>query len=79
MTRSDALHRQPQQTHREWIGGGVGAILGFALGALIYILLTPVLEASPGFIRELQGLSWNLVPGLTVLGAVLGWMFARRR
>ena len=52
--------------------GGAGA--GFVLASVAYLLMTPVLEASPGWIRELQGLSWNLVPVLTVLGGVTGWM-----
>jgi hypothetical protein len=65
--------------HPEWIGAALGAILGFAVGAVVYVLLTPTLEASSGILRELQGLSWNLVPGLTVLGAILGWVLASRR
>jgi hypothetical protein len=61
-----------------WLATGIGALVGFAIGATVYILLTPILEASDGFVRELQGLSWNLVPGLTLLGGVLGWALARR-
>ncbi len=45
----------------------------------VYLLITPVLEASPGWLREMQGLLWNLVPGLTVLGGLSGWMVAGRR
>ncbi|HSO92262.1 MAG TPA: hypothetical protein VLR70_14040 [Arthrobacter sp.] len=49
------------------------------LASVAYLLITPVLEASPGLLRELQGLSWNLVPGLTLLGGVTGWMVAGPR
>lgn len=77
MSRHDAAHAN--RRHPEWVGAGVGAILGFAVGAVVYVLLTPTLEASSGVLREMQGFSWNLVPGLTVLGAVLGWVLARRR
>jgi hypothetical protein len=76
MTRSGVARRPP---HREWIGAGVGAILGFVFGAVVYVLLTPALEASSGILREMQGLSWNLVPGLTLLGAILGWVLGARR
>ena len=65
-----------------WLWGALaGGAIGFALASVIYLLITPVLEASTGLVRELQGLSWNLVPALTVLGAVLGGvlMAARRR
>lgn len=79
MARIDVAHEPPRRTHAEWIGAGVGALLGFALGAVVYVLLTPVLESSSGVLREMQGLSWNLVPGLTLLGAILGWVLASRR
>ena len=58
------------------LGGGTA---GFVLASVVYLLITPVLEASTGLLRELQGLSWNLVPGLTVLGGVTGWMLAGPR
>ena len=58
------------------LGGGTA---GFVLASVAYLLITPVLEASPGLLRELQGLSWNLVPGLTLLGGVTGWMMAGPR
>jgi hypothetical protein len=54
-------------------------VIGFALGSFAYLMITPVLEASTGWIRELQGLSWNLVPGLTVLGAGGGALLLGRR
>ena len=65
-----------------WLWGALGGgAIGFTLASIIYLAITPWLEASTGLVRELQGLSWNLVPALTVLGAVLGGvlMSARRR
>ncbi len=56
--------------------------MGGAVGVATYLLLTPVLEASTGLVRELQGFSWNLVPGLLIVGALLGagiGFAARRR
>lgn len=53
-------------------GGVVGAAVGFGLSSVIYRLLNPVLEDSSGWVRELQGLLWNLVPLLTIAGASLG-------
>ncbi len=58
-------------------GALIGALLGFSVGAISYVLITPTLEASAGWVRELQGLSWNLVPGLTILGAVVGLVIGR--
>lgn len=55
-----------------WWGALVGAVAGGAVGIGLYLLLAPVLEASPGWIRELQGFSWNLVPGLLIIGALVG-------
>lgn len=60
------------------VGVLVGAGLGLALGAGVNALLVPVLEASEGPVRELQGLVWNLVPFGTVGGGVLGWLAAQR-
>ena len=70
--------RRGELRRRFWGAFGGGAI-GFVLAAAAYLFLTPVLEASTGVIRELQGLSWNVVPGLTVLGGVVGWITAGPR
>ena len=51
------------------IGGGA---IGLAVGAALYLLVNPVPENASGWVRETQGLLWNLVPVLTVLGAVVG-------
>lgn len=64
---------------RTWLLVVVGGAVGLAVGAAVYLGLNPVLEQSTGLVRELQGLLWNLVPLLTVVGMVLGWWFARRR
>jgi len=63
------------------IGGViVGAVIGFILGALAYFLIAPWLENQEGLLREMQGFTFNLVPGLTILGGVLGaWWAVRRR
>jgi hypothetical protein len=53
-------------------GALVGAVGGCAVGIGLYLLLAPVLEASPGWIRELQGFSWNLVPGFLLIGTLVG-------
>lgn len=68
-----------RENRRRLWGALGGAGLGFVVAYVAYTLITPVLEASPGLIRELQGLSWNLVPGLTVLGGIVGWLLAGPR
>ena len=57
------------------LGGGT---VGFAVGAVVYVLLNPVLEDASGWIRETQGLVWNLVPALTVLGGLVGGLLLNR-
>jgi hypothetical protein len=57
------------------LGGG---IVGFATGAVVYILVNPMLEDASGWVRETQGLLWNLVPFLTVLGALVGGLLLNR-
>lgn len=49
------------------------------MGWATYTLVNPVLEASEGLLRETQGLLWNLVPLLTLLGGVAGYLVGRRR
>lgn len=51
--------------------------LGAAIGALVYVMLNPVLEESTGFLRELQGPLWNLVPLLVLVGIGLGFWLGR--
>jgi hypothetical protein len=63
-------------TQTIWILGG--GLLGFAVGAAVYLTLNPVLEASTGWVRELQGMLWNFVPALTAAGLALGWAGAGR-
>ena len=60
------------------LGVVVGGAIGFAAGAAVYLLLNPVLEDASGWIRETQGLLWNLVPVLSVLGAVVGGLLLNR-
>ena len=63
-----------------WLWGAIGGgAIGFAVASIIYLAITPVLEESTGLVRELQGLTWNLVPTMTVLGAVFGGLLMRAR
>jgi len=57
----------------------VGAVVGFGVSSLVYVLVNPLLERSSGLLRETQGLLWSTVPVLTVVGAVLGRALVRRR
>ncbi|HSK24890.1 MAG TPA: hypothetical protein VK906_17020 [Egicoccus sp.] len=59
--------------------GVLGALLGFAVSAAIYLVLDPLLETSSTGVRELQGLLWNVVPVGTVAGFVVGVLLASRR
>ena len=43
----------------------------FAIGAAVYLLANPLLEARGGAVEELQGLLWNVVPLLSVVGSDL--------
>ena len=63
---------------RKVVGLVVGAAVGLLLGLLAYELGAPVLEESGGPLRETQGLLWNLVPLLTVVGAFVGLWTAGR-
>jgi hypothetical protein len=60
------------------LGIMAGGMVGLALGAAVYMVLNPVLEDASGWVRETQGLLWNLVPFLTVLGAVVGALLLGR-
>jgi hypothetical protein len=64
---------------RTWVLVLAGGAFGFVLGAGVYLAVNPILERSTGLVRETQGMLWNLVPLLTVIGMMLGWWFARRR
>lgn len=60
------------------LGIVLGGLAGFAIGAGVYLVVNPMLEEASGWVRETQGLLWNLVPFLTVLGAVAGGVLAGR-
>ncbi len=60
------------------LGLVIGGAVGVGIGAAVYALLTPVLERSDGLIRETQGLVWNLVPLLALVGAGIGLWIAWR-
>lgn len=65
--------RQPPR-HRVPLAFGVlvGVLVGFGLGALGYLGLSAMLVVRGGWIEELQGLTWNLVPLLTIVGGAVG-------
>lgn len=56
-----------------------GALLGFGLGAGSYLGLSALLEVRGGWIEELQGMTWNLVPLLTIVGGAVGAKVVGRR
>jgi len=64
------------------VGGAIGAVLGLLIGAAIYVPLSGWLEGQTGPLREAQGLAWNLVPLLTLVGGAIGavgvWSRGRR-
>lgn len=68
-----------RRTLASLLGATAGAAVGFGVAWVIYVSLVPVLEDRDDWLRELQGFLWNVVPLLTVGGAVLGWWFGRAR
>ncbi len=68
-----------QGAARALVGVLFGALLGFAVGAAAYLVIDAVLEGSGGWVEELQGLAWNVVPLGTVVGAGVGVFVTRRR
>jgi hypothetical protein len=65
------------QKDRSLWGVLVGAAVGLAVGLVIYSLINP--EGRGGWVEELQGPLTNLVPLLTGVGALLGWLVVRAR
>ena len=61
------------------LGAIVGGLVGFGVAWLIYTSLNGVLEASSGPAEQLQGLLWNVVPALTIVGATAGFLVAAAR
>lgn len=55
-----------------------GALIGFGTGYLLYEWLNPALEARTDWLRELQGLLFNLVLVCALAGIALGWWLGRR-
>lgn len=76
-----APQQRPARSLRIVVAVAIGAIMGFAVGSGSYLLLEPWLEAQSGPLREMQGFAFNLVPGLTVIGGLLGawWALRQRR
>ena len=57
----------------------LGAVVGGLVGALVYEWIAPVLDRRTDGWREAQGVLWNLVPLLAVLGGFVAGRFAHRR
>ncbi len=76
MNQSPSPAPKRRRSRRRLLAGAAGAAVGFALAFTFYLLIIPVLEGSTGLIRELQGLAWNLVPVLTLLGGIAGWLLS---
>lgn len=57
----------------------LGAAAGGLVGALVYEWLAPGLDARTDWLRDVQGLLWNLVPVLAVVGGLVALALARRR
>lgn len=64
----------------EWLllAAVAGALLGLLGAWAIYEALNPVLERRDDWLRELQGLLFNIIPLGIGLGAALGWLLASR-
>ena len=77
MVGCPATGQNADMNRRVVLGILVGGLVGLALGAAVYVVVNPMLEDASGWVRETQGLLWNLVPFLTVLGAVVGGMLGR--
>lgn len=55
----------------------LGAVVGGLLGATVYELVAPVLDRRTDALRDVQGLVWNLVPALAVVGALVAARLTR--
>ena len=78
-TVSDMSPKHRGWTRREISGTILGALAGFAVSSVAYVLVNPVLERSGGLLRETQGLLWSLVPVIAIMGAMLGSRVGKRR
>lgn len=75
---------EPRRTSLAGLWGAlIGLAVGLGVGIAAYLVLDPVLEASTGLLREMQGFAWNLVPVLAVVGVIvgvlIGWRISKRR
>lgn len=57
----------------------LGAVVGGLVGALAYEWVAPVLERRTDALRDAQGMLWNLVPLLAVVGAYVAGRIVHRR
>lgn len=57
----------------------LGAVVGGLLGATVYELVAPVLDRRTDALRDMQGLVWNLVPVLAVVGGIVAGRLTQPR
>ena len=67
-----------RERSRRIIGILIGSLFGFGVSTVVYVLVNPILERSSGLLRETQGILWSMVPVLTAVGAVVGYLIAKR-
>lgn len=74
---TDRSTGSPASTRRVLVGAAAGALAGFAVATALWLALEPVLDRTDTWVRDLQGLLWNVIPLLTVVGALVGLWVAR--
>lgn len=60
------------------LGAGGGGLIGFGVAVVLHLAANPLFEGSTGWVRELHGLLWTVVPALTILGLAAGWWVTGR-
>lgn len=73
------MANKEDDSRRGLIGALVGAVVVFLITYLLYVWGNPILEARSDWLREMQGFLWSAIPVGTLVGALLGWRFARKR
>jgi hypothetical protein len=68
-----------KQKDRSLWGVLVGAAVGLGVSSVVYLLLNAVVEGSGGWVEDLQGPLFNLVPLPIGVGALLGWLVVNAR